>query len=117
MSIESSIAVVEGDGICRMTGMVFRIRRPHPALSGAVSRPSTAKHSTLKRPLSVAEIRKGLSDKEVRSGGAYPKGDLSRRDKPLYRQDLAKIGRRQLPFQGRTLFKTLDFAAATSQPI
>jgi hypothetical protein len=36
----------------------------------------------LKRQLSVAEIRKGLSDK------------------PLYRQELAKIGRGQLPFQG-----------------
>jgi hypothetical protein len=54
----------------------------------------------LKRQLSVPEIRKGLSEKAVRSGGAYLQGDMGRRDKPLYRQDLAKIGRGQLPFQG-----------------
>jgi hypothetical protein len=54
----------------------------------------------LKRQLSAAEIRKGLSEKEVRSGGAYPYGYMVRRDKPLYRQDLAKIGHGQLPFQG-----------------
>jgi len=54
----------------------------------------------LKRQLSVPEIRKGLSEKAVRSGGAYPYGDMGRRDNPLYRQDLAKIGRGQLPFQG-----------------
>jgi len=56
----------------------------------------------LKRQLSVPEIRKGLSEKAVRSGGAYLQGDMGRRDKPLYRQDLAKIGRGQLPFQGLT---------------
>jgi hypothetical protein len=54
----------------------------------------------LKRQLSEAEIRKGLNEKEVRSGGAYPYGYMAHRDKPLYRQDLAKIGRGQLPFQG-----------------
>jgi hypothetical protein len=56
----------------------------------------------LKRQLSVPEIRKGLSEKAVRSGGAYLQGDMGRRDNPLYRQDLAKIGRGQLPFQGLT---------------
>ena len=54
----------------------------------------------MKRQLPVADLRKGLSEKEVRSGGACPQGDMSRRDKPLSRQDLAKIGLGQLPFQG-----------------
>jgi hypothetical protein len=54
----------------------------------------------LKRQLSVAELRKGLGEKEARSGGAYPNGYMVRRDNPLYRQDLAKIGHGQLPLPG-----------------
>jgi len=46
----------------------------------------------LKRQIPVAEIRKVLGEKAARSGGAYPSGYLGRRDNPLYRQGLAKIG-------------------------
>jgi len=54
----------------------------------------------LQRQLSAADFRKGLSEKEGRSGGTYPYGYMVRRDNPLYRQDLAKIGHGQLPLPG-----------------
>jgi hypothetical protein len=53
----------------------------------------------LKRQLIVAEMRKSLSASEEPSEGAYPEGDLRLSEKPLLRQDLAQIGREQLPFQ------------------
>jgi hypothetical protein len=43
--------------------------------------------------MSVPEIHNGPGEKAVRCGAASPDGGMSRRAKPLYRQNLAKFKR------------------------
>ena len=45
-------------------------------------------------------MRKSLSANEVPREGAYPEGDLGPSEKLQLRQDLAQVGREQVPFQG-----------------